>query len=37
MSRTSPTSGVDYHASYGALLAWFPEERACLDYLDWLR
>jgi transposase-like protein len=37
MSRTSPRSGVDYPGSYGALLAWFPDDRACLDYLDWLR
>ncbi len=23
--------------SEGTLLAWFPDDRACLDYLDWLR
>jgi transposase-like protein len=30
-------AGRDYRGSYGELLAWFPEEEACLDYLEWLR
>ena len=29
--------GEDYPPSYGDLLAWFPDDEACLDYLDWLR
>lgn len=33
----SPRAGADYPASYGDLLAWFPDDAACLDYLDWLR
>lgn len=28
---------MDYPGSYGELLAWFPDDAACLDYLDWLR
>jgi hypothetical protein len=28
---------VDYPASYADLRSWFPDDRACLDYLDWLR
>lgn len=32
-----PTAGRDYPGSYGELLAWFPDEPACLDYLEWLR
>jgi transposase-like protein len=32
-----PKRGTDYPASYADLLAWFPDDRACLDYLDWLR
>jgi len=30
-------AGRDYPHSYGDLLSWFPDDRACLDYLDWLR
>jgi transposase-like protein len=30
-------AGKDYPPSYGDLLAWFPDDEACLDYLDWLR
>ena len=33
----SPTVGRDYPGSYGELLAWFPDDEACRDYLDWLR
>lgn len=32
-----PVAGRDYPGSYGELLAWFPDDDACLDYLDWLR
>jgi hypothetical protein len=27
----------DYPGSYGELLAWFPDDHACIDYLEWLR
>jgi transposase-like protein len=30
-------AGRDYPPSYADLLAWFPDEAACLDYLEWLR
>ncbi len=29
--------GHDYPGSYGELLAWFPDDHACIDYLEWLR
>ena len=29
--------GVDYPGQYADFLAWFGEDAACLDYLDWLR
>ena len=32
-----PLAGKDYPSSYAELLAWFPDEDACLDYLEWLR
>ena len=32
-----PTAGRDYPGSHGELLAWFPDDRACIDYLEWLR
>jgi len=32
-----PTAGQDYPGSYGELLAWFPDDHACIDYLEWLR
>jgi transposase-like protein len=32
-----PTAGHDYPGSHGELLAWFPDDRACIDYLEWLR
>lgn len=37
MSRAAPRAGVDYPGSYADLRSWFPDDRACLDYLDWLR
>jgi transposase-like protein len=33
----SAATGKDYPGSYAELLAWFPDEPACLDYLEWLR
>jgi transposase-like protein len=33
----APVAGVDYPRTYGEFLAWFPDDAACLDYLDWLR
>ncbi len=30
-------AGRDYPPSYAELLAWFPDDDACLDYLEWLR
>lgn len=32
-----PMAGRDYPGSYAELLEWFPDEAACLDYLEWLR
>jgi transposase-like protein len=32
-----PVAGRDYPGSYADLLAWFPDDEECLDYLDWLR
>lgn len=32
-----PKSGVDYPTTYQDLLAWFPDNEACLDYLANLR
>lgn len=32
-----PRRGRDYPASFADLRAWFPDDAACLDYLDWLR
>jgi transposase-like protein len=32
-----PQADKDYPRSYGEFLAWFPDDEACLDYLDWLR
>ena len=37
MSREDPRASVDYPASDADLRSWFPDDRACLDYLDWLR
>lgn len=30
-------SGKDYPKDYADFLGWFPDDAACLDYLDWLR
>jgi transposase-like protein len=32
-----PRAGVDYPTTYQDLLAWFPDDAACLDYLAGLR
>ncbi|MFZ5849801.1 MAG: IS1595 family transposase [Actinomycetota bacterium] len=32
-----PSRGLHYPGSYAELRAWFPDDEACLDYLDWLR
>jgi transposase-like protein len=32
-----PQAGVQYPASTGEFLAWFPADADCLDYLQWLR
>lgn len=32
-----PEAGVDYPVTYQDLLAWFPDDRSCLDYLEKLR
>ncbi len=32
-----PAAGRDYPGSYAELLEWFPDDAACLDYLEWLR
>jgi len=33
----APVAGRDYPGTYGELLAWFSDDEACLDYLEWLR
>lgn len=30
-------AGHDYPRNYAELRAWFPDDAACLDYLEWLR
>jgi len=32
-----PRAGQHYPGTYAAMRAWFPDDAACLDYLDWLR
>lgn len=34
---SSPKAGVHYPGDLAAVRAWFPDDAACLDYLDWLR
>ena len=31
------TASIDYPGSYAEFVAWFPDEAACCDYLEWLR
>ena len=33
----NPVRGIDYPGTYQQLLAWFPDDPACLDYLAGLR
>lgn len=33
----SPKAGVDYPRNYAEFLAWFHDDAACLDYLNWVR
>ena len=33
----APRAGVDYPRSLGEFRAWFAQDAACLDYLEWLR
>lgn len=35
--QTRPQAGKDYPKDYADFLGWFPDDAACLDYLDWLR
>ena len=37
MTAISPVAGRHYPRSTGDLLAWFPTDEDCLDYLEWLR
>jgi transposase-like protein len=36
-TKGHPEAGVDYPRTYQQLLAWFPDDEACLDYLARLR
>jgi len=33
----APVAGVHYPGSLADVRGWFPDDAACLDYLDWLR
>ena len=35
--KPHPQTGKDYPGNYGEFLAWFSDDDACRDYLDWLR
>lgn len=35
--RAHPVGGVDYPQTFQQLLAWFPDDRSCLEYLVGLR
>src|SRR5450830_42416 len=37
MPMSSLKAGVHYPGDLAAVRAWFPDDAACLDYLDWLR
>lgn len=37
MAASAPVSGVDYPRTYQEVLAWFPSDAACLEYLARLR
>ena len=32
-----PVAGVHYPGNLAAVRSWFPDDTACLDFLDWLR
>ncbi len=34
---SQPKAGKHYPKNYADFLSWFPDDVACLDYLDWLR
>jgi len=34
---TDPVEGIHYPGSLAEVRAWFPDDAACFDYLDWLR
>jgi hypothetical protein len=36
-SEAHPVGGVDYPRTYQELLAWFPDDAACLEYLAAVR
>ena len=36
-SASALQAGRDYPRNYAELCAWFPDDDACLDYLEWLR
>lgn len=36
-ARSSPVAGIDYPGTFQELLAWFPDDDACLLYLSQLR
>ena len=37
MPISSPKAGIHYPGNLAAVRSWFPDDGACLDYLDWLR
>jgi hypothetical protein len=37
VAPTGPMAGKHYPTSTGELMAWFPTDADCLDYLEWLR
>jgi hypothetical protein len=37
VATSSVVAGRHYPTSTGELLAWFPSDADCLDYLEWLR
>ena len=37
MSSSMPRAGVDYPRTFQELLSWFPDEQACLTYLERVR
>jgi transposase-like protein len=37
LPATALQAGRDYPRDYAEFCAWFPDDAACLDYLEWLR